>query len=202
MSQNEIEIIKSYVEGNINFGDFLLELNRNDVLRDLLLDKNRNWSNTYIKTNPLEYIQNMDENSLSNKLNLQGVLELVLELNKIGYEASQEYSDKFDLILDSQPRYINTDIGFIEKYITPKESSMTKKEIKTYMRMKFKEYFQFDKKPPKWIQNPEWPIIDDKPLFFVGQFEIKDSNIYHDNGSIYLFIDLDTEKITTITQLY
>ncbi len=47
---------------------------------------------------------------------------------------------------------------------------------------------------PRWIQAPNWPFADGRPLIFVGQIDVsvRDSKIasgfFHDDASFYLFI--------------
>lgn len=63
-------------------------------------------------------------------------------------------------------------------------------------------FFKYQTKPPQWIQNPNWPIRKEKPLFFLGQMEIKKSALLHDEGKVYLFIDPETGNIETVKQFY
>jgi hypothetical protein len=38
--------------------------------------------------------------------------------------------------------------------------------------------FIYTDKPPRWMQNPEWPIVDGKPLIFKYQSnDVKDYSV-------------------------
>ena len=37
------------------------------------------------------------------------------------------------------------------------------------VKKKVKELFKYETKKPRWIQQPEWPIIDNRPLIFKYQ---------------------------------
>jgi len=197
-SSNDMELIKGFVEGKISDNDLEAHL---DNLKLTLQDSSLSWSDTYIKTNPYDYLKSLKIKSIDGRLNAQGVLELFLKRKGITSIRYKKYSDDYDIILDSQPKYIDADVDFIERNVIP-TTKLSKGETKKLMKETFKNLFQFHKKPPKWIQSPNWPIINDKPLYFLGQLEIKDCDLFHDDGYVYIFIDQGNDKIETIKQFY
>ncbi len=58
--------------------------------------------------------------------------------------------------------------------------------------------FKYDTKPPRWIQDPEWPIIDGKPLIFKSQTKEKldDERVY------YTFYNPETKEEQIVCQFY
>jgi len=48
-------------------------------------------------------------------------------------------------------------------------------------------------KRPEWIQNPEWPLINGKPGYFIGQIDAG-------ANSYYVFYDRETGETKTIVQ--
>jgi hypothetical protein len=58
--------------------------------------------------------------------------------------------------------------------------------------------FKYDSKPPKWIQDPEWPIIDGKPFVFKSQ--TKDRK--NDERVFYTFYNPETKEERVIIQFY
>ena len=50
------------------------------------------------------------------------------------------------------------------------------------------------RKRPRWVQEPEWPFRNGKPLCFISQH--RDGDLYE-----YLFSDPDTGEQVTVTQL-
>ena len=193
-----MELIKGFVEGKISDNDLEAHL---DNLKLTLQDSSLSWSDTYIKTNPYDYLKSLKIKSIDGRLNAQGVLELFLKRKGITSIRYKKYSDDYDIILDSQPKYIDADVDFIERNVIP-TTKLSKGETKKLMKETFNNLFQFHKKPPKWIQSPNWPIINDKPLYFLGQLEIKDCDLFHDDGYVYIFIDQGNDKIETIKQFY
>lgn len=196
------EILKRFVEGKISDVELEKELSENNEVRKILKDDSLNWSDTYIKTNPFDYLTSFNIKSIDGRLNAQGAIRLFLD--RIGVETIEfkKYADDYDLILDAQPSYIDADVEFIEKQILKVNRDQSRTALKKEIKQRFKEIFKFHKKPPKWIQSPAWPIRNDKPLFFIGQLEIKDCEYFHDNGAVYIFTDLDTGEDVSIKQFY
>ena len=195
---DNLETIKDFVEGRLSDKELELKI---EGLKATLEDNSVSWTDTYVKTNPFHYLKTLKLTSISGRLNAQGVLELFLKRKGISSTRFKKYSDDYDLILDSQPKYIDADTDFIERVIWP-TGQHSKSETKQIMKERFKELFQFHKRQPKWIQSPNWPIKNDKPLYFLGQLEIKDCDLFHDDGSIYIFIDKETGNIESVKQFY
>jgi hypothetical protein len=196
-----MEFLKDFVEGNIDIKIFEKELYENSDLKELLDDDSIKWK--YLnKSSPYLYLLELDYNNIGDKINAQKTIELFLKEKGVKFIENKQISDEYSLILDAQPKYLDVDKIFIQKYIFPNDKNKTKKEIKEYMKEKFNEYFKYQNKPPKWIQNPQWIIKNDIPLYFLGQMEIKDCKLFHDNGYIYIFVDEKTKEIETVMQLY
>jgi len=199
----EIDFLKNFVEGKIDINCFEEELYGNNDLKMLLEDNNINWMDTYLEnSNPYLRLLELNYKDFGDRLNAQGVVELFLKKIGIEFNANEQFRDDFNLILDSMPKYLNVKMGFIQKYIFPTDKNISKKEKKEYMKQKFKEYFRYHNKPPHWIQSPKWIIKNDTPLYFLGQKEIKDCELFHDNGAIYIFINVETKEVETVIQLY
>ncbi len=82
----------------------------------------------------------------------------------------------------------------------PKEIS--KKELSKYILKKIRAIYQYKEKPPRWLHNPEWPLIQGKPLVFVEQDgEPNDIlNSKYDNKINYYFRDDISNEMIIITQ--
>jgi hypothetical protein len=202
--ENEgIKILRDFAEGTLGVRDFESQIYTNKKLEEVLLGSGLNWQNTYIKnTTPFLYLAEINYNNYAGRLNAHGFVQLFLERKNITFSEFKGYSDEFDLISVSEPKYIDACSSFIEKYILPQDKSLTKKEQKEKIKNNFASLFKFQSKPPKWIQSPDWIIKNDKPLFFLGQFDIENCNLFHDDGSVYLFVDTETGEIETVKQFY
>lgn len=199
----ELQILIHFLEEKLSLKDFEQQLYTNSELEQLLSDTSINWDGTYLKnTTAFLYLLEQNYNHAEGKLNAQGAVQLFLSKKGIEISASKQFAEDYDLILSTSPKYIDADPDFIERHILPKDKTLSKAEQKKQMKQRYAELFKYQTKPPKWIQNPDWLIKDDKPLFFLGQFEIKNCNLFHDNGSVYLFVDPETGNIETVKQFY
>ncbi|KPH12425.1 hypothetical protein [Chryseobacterium sp. ERMR1:04] len=199
----EIQILTQFIEGNLSPKEFEEQLFTNPILETFLSAAVINWKGTYLEgTTVFLYLAEQDYNSSTGILNAQGTIELFLKKAGIEANPSNKYAEEYNLISMLSPKYIDADSEFIEKYILPSDKTLSKSEQKQLIKNRYSELFKFQSKPPKWIQNPQWPIKNDKPLFFLAQVDIKDCEFFHDNGSIYLFLDTQTKTIETIQQFY
>jgi len=61
-------------------------------------------------------------------------------------------------------------------------------------KQRIKEVFHVDKKYPRWIQEPEWPMGVSSPMRFISQSH--EGDLFK-----YVFEDVDTGELRTIIQL-
>lgn len=199
----EIKILLNFAEGKLPSKDFEKEIYNNKNLEKLLSDKTIIWDGTYLqKSNPFLFLAQQNYNTASGRLNAQGTVALFLKKMNVSVSLSKKYSEEYDLLLASSPKYLDIDPDFFEKHILPANTSVTKSAKKVIIKKKIEELFRYQTKPPKWIQNPNWLIKNNKPMFFLGQVEIKDCDVFHDNGCVYLFADVETGVIETVKQFY
>ena len=198
-----MEILLKFVAGEITVQEFENELYTNAEL-EKLLRKSTDWDGTFVgnsATNLYDYLIAINYSHRNGTINAIGALELYFTKEGISYPKKNKHLDFYNLILDSQPKYLDVDTQFIEKYICPKIENQTKLELKKTIRSNFEKYFKFQSKPPRWIQNPAWIIQNEKPLFFIGQLDLK-NDLFHDNGAVYVFLNEETKEIETIKQFY
>lgn len=199
---DEIQILKEFVEGKISDQDFEQHLYTNPALEMRLSDPAIHWNGTYLQnTTAFLYLIGQNYKNAEGRLNALETVKLFL--GKIGIEVktSTQHSE-YDLILNTSPKYVDAEPDFIEKYILSQDKTLSKADQKQYIKQRYAELFKYQSKPPKWIQNADWPIKNDCPLFFLGQIEIKKGDLFHDNGNVYLFIDPETGTVETVKQLY
>lgn len=83
----------------------------------------------------------------------------------------------------------------------PKES-----EFKKWLKARWGElnpYPAIGSRKPRWIQSPEWPSSrSGRPMVFLGQLNIKGSDLFHDNASVYVFADRDQGEFKVVVQVY
>ncbi len=79
--------------------------------------------------------------------------------------------------------------------------NVTGDKRKKYLESKISEDFKFNVDVPRWIQDPEWPFDEGKPMLFVGQIELeinRDGNRF--TNVFYVFWSMKTGETTTICQ--
>lgn len=200
--KEEIQLLTEFVEGKMSSKEFEQQLYTNHSLELFLSKAEINWNGTYLEgTNAFLYLVEQNYSSTEGVLNAQGTAVLFLRKLEIETVPTINYTEHHKVSTLS-PQYIDADSVFIEKHIMPTDKTLSKPALKQYIKARYTELFAYQSKPPKWIQNPQWPIKNDKPLFFLTQVDIKDCRFFHDNGCIYLFLDPETGAIETIQQFY
>jgi len=200
---DELKILIEFAEGILDSKDFEREIYSNRKLEALLSDEKIKWSGTYLdESNPFLFLAQQNYNNSEGRLNAQGAVKMFLEKINIEVNPTDKYSEEYALLRTAIPKYLDIDPNFFEKFILPDDTSLSKTDKKQLIKKNIEQLFKYQTKPPKWIQNPNWLIRNDQPLYFLGQVEIKKSNQFHDHGNVYLFIDLETGNIETVKQFY
>jgi hypothetical protein len=150
-------------------------------------------------SNHYRRLQKQDRESLGGLLNSQGIIEDFLSKAQIEYSASTRFSDAYSLILKSLPSYLDPPVEFIMPLI-PDDAAMSKTKKKQLLKQRLKEAFPCAAKPPNWIQSPDWPIINGKPLVFVGQTALDLPDMFHDSGMVYVFYSPDDGAFEAVAQ--
>jgi len=206
---NTQNIILQFLTGKVDVTTFSDALYNDSDLEELLRDPSLTWHDSFIGKygDIFDYLIKLNYSRLGDIVNAIGVLELFLKKKEFtGVTIDQTYYNLHGLMLDSMPGYLNMDINVNSTFFQNQISSIIEKEItkaekKKQIREKFKSLFQYQSKPPRWIQSPEWLMKDDLPLFFVGQVELKHDS-FHDNGAVYIFLDTASGGIETVQQFY
>ena len=109
------------------------------------------------------------------------------------YESNWVYRKKYAFILKYVPDYLYGDStsGIFDKIINEDfmNSKINKKE---YITNKCVEIFSLDKKnKPRWIQEPEWPVVNGSPLKFVKQIREYDKVKFYfiNNNDEYVVVE-------------
>ncbi len=197
--EKAMQSIVDYVEGEINILQFQELLETNRKLQGILSDYAKSVNNCIFGKEIIKYTMQL-KNSISDKESLQEILEGILKRYMVEYRAYDMYKKNLDYILDIQPSWLDCvdDQGIYDKILeeVPKDISKTKQIA--WGKARIKELFRYDKTYPRWVQSPEWPIVNGKPLVFSHQSKEKkdDERVY------YYFYDPETKEETVVMQLY
>jgi len=197
MTKHNIEAIKimtDFVEGTMTIADFKIEFDYNpDIERALLNDPNGKSIISSLKS----------ENwlSASGQVNICGKISRFLFRYDYPCVPTKQYSEKFGFLLDIQPSWVDIlDENFLHDNIIsliPQDIKSKTGRIK-WCKERIKELFKYDSKPPRWVQSPEWLIVDGKPLVFKSQSK-ENKN---DKCVNFYFYDPETIKEYVVTQYY
>ena len=195
-----IQIMKDFVEGKMSIEDFKYQYDNNPSIK-----KNFNeYPGRPLKVGiGYDYILRMDELDIrktGDALNLFGFFMEFLEINGYSCTPTEEYSKKYTFLLKIQPSWLDMlDEDYLQQQVISKVPiELTENQKMKWCKERIKDLFRYDDRPPRWIQEAEWPIVDGKPLVFKKQSkEVKDDERVH-----FYFYDPYTGQETIITQLY
>lgn len=203
---HEIEVIVDYVEGKLNISDFREEFLNNHKLKKLLANKVVIAHYKNYNYNIYDYLcrQLNPKTNRWNNIYARYVvwfnLKTFLSYNNIPFQDYTKYDEDYDFLLEIQPSWLDIceDQGIFDKIIAEMPNGLSKTKRIQWGKNKLKELFKYDKTYPRWIQDPEWPIVDGKPLVFARQ-ERAGKN---DERTYYYFYDPETGGQIVIAQCY
>jgi hypothetical protein len=79
----------------------------------------------------------------------------------------------------------------------------TREELLAVARAEAPNWFRWVSGPPDWIHDAEWQFAENgEPMAFVGQLSIPAGlGVFHDEACLFVFIDLASGEVKTITQV-
>ena len=194
--KKNILFLKNYVEGGMTTKEFWDKLNIDEDLKNLLIKNKKRDYYSKINDYPNYIYEHANMDSLFSRYNVFTTVTNFLSLNKISYKAK---NDDLDLILifhKIQPSWLDIQNENYLKTLWENAEGKTKTEKIKWCKNKILAEFKFEKKPPHWLQNPEWPYDkDNKPLIFVKQVNDKD-----DPSKITYFFKDNNQQIISIEQ--
>ena len=191
-----IEIIKQFVEGAISPKALEEKIYADPAVEALLRSENN--LPAYV-TEPDLYTYTISQNyqNLESIYNVQTLLSTVLSKKNITHTVEKKYENLFNLTLKVQPKWLSLPSDYLSKLVEERKN-LSSKELQAWLKEKIKIDFRYLKVPPKWLQSPAWPMVDGKPMVFLGQLDI--SELSHDNAQAYLFFDEGKQSFYTVTQ--
>ena len=188
--------IKNYLEDNMSDKSFFDILHSNQELQKCLEyeDDIPPYTND---GSLLHYLFFGNVKDLRFIINVRDALRQFLLKNDIKFEYSERSDDIYDIILKTQPKWLNVDPSFFSE-ICSDYNKKNKREIKSRIEDKIKKEFIYLKKYPQWLQAPNWPIENGKPLVFIGELDL--SNISHDTTRVYVFYNSQNNSFINIKQ--
>ncbi|MCO6548526.1 MAG: hypothetical protein J6583_12255 [Gilliamella sp.] len=194
---NSIDIIKSYLAGSLSPQDFQKELYYNKDIEDLLSEENQIPPYTSRYKNAFLYLIEIDILLPSGELDSKDLLSKFLAKRNINFSLNNEHKKKYDLFMKIQPSWLNLTEPYFN-LIMNKHRDKVGVELERALKLEIKKDFKFLKNRPKWLQSPNWPTVDNKPLIFIGQLDI--TQISHDITYLYIFLNEKENTYMTFEQ--
>lgn len=197
-----LETIKGFVAGEIAPCEFRDRLYQDEEFETLLTDDpNLEASNyAYRYGSAYHFVIAQDFDDPAGVLNAQGALSDFMDRNKIEYSTTKRYGDFYDLLLSAQPPWLAIDTKYIVDHMMPDAGQRSGVELRDWLALEFERRFRYLRHPPVWIQSPDWPIHDNRPLVFLGQLKV--NNYFHDRAAVYVFHNPHTGHCESITQVF
>lgn len=140
-------------------------------------------------------------NNLDSRMSVYGKIKFFLRLNKISFTPYNPEEERYLFLGKICPHWVTIyDSEWLEEVLDVKGKSI--KEMGTFksLKEKVKSLFKYEKYPPKWIQEAEWPIIDGVPAVFFRQSSNPNSKNWSEEPIDYYFKDSKGKEIV-VTQL-
>lgn len=195
-----IQNLINFAEGKMSFDEFLIFYTNDVSVKNLLNDDNPGKRFSCFRERTVDqhmHIYNWNTRQGRNIVHL----DIVRYLEYYGYKftPTKKYENEYAFLLEIQPRYVNIeDEQFLQSLIDGVPKDISKAQQKKWLKAKIKNLFCYDKIPPHWIQDPEWPIIQGKPLVFKTQTRLRKD----DERVFYIFYDSETKEETIVEQFY
>ncbi len=190
----EKQILKDYAEGEITTAEFWEFYKTSPKLQKILLKDKYIGKNSWFTPGFIEKHFNIDD--AFERFGLYELIRAGFLRQKKKYNFYNEDEEYVSLINKIQPKYVDIrNQSFWDKVLSSVWADIKKTERIKLLKEETKKLFPYETKPPRWIQSPEWPIEENKPLKFIKQAKI-------DDGFKYYFINEDTQQTKIIEQYY
>jgi len=211
MDKKIIQELIAFVEGHMSIDEFKSNYETNKGYKKLFNDKKpfeKNYARlegSTVNEGLQIYFEGNYKGKYSQapivigKLNVWHIIKTYLEYYNIPCTPTTKYEDDVKLRHAIQPSYVEIeDDEYFDVIIASAPEGLTEPQRKKWLKERIKSLFLYDKTYPRWIQSPEWPIVNGKPLVFRSQTK----NTLEDERVWYTFYDPDTNQETIVMQFH
>jgi hypothetical protein len=197
-NSTSLDLLVQFVEFKISFEEFWYHYVSNEELCKLFLKFDHKlfyYRGFYSNFDKLRLI-NVDR--IIMKKQIYKMFTQLLDL--YGKKYNDNYFDSdFYLIDNMQQDWVNIhNDELISKLLMKVSSSMSVDEKNKAIYEEICKMFKFKKMKPKWLQSPEWPVVNGEPLVFVEQDYDPDDILV--NQVTYIFLDVNSNKYHRVIQ--
>lgn len=192
------DLLKSFVEGRADLKKIQSFFLENQDAAVLMREAPYISPYTGASVDGFEYLIGLNEKNNDDLLDAQDFLGQILEIAGVEYNETDRCKKIADIKYKSQPKWVDVDPGVLCEIIDAAEAAgRAGKSLIFFAKEEIMKRYSFVDKPPKWIQNPEWPLKGGIPLKFISQ---EKNGARHDVAYDYKFVDQKTGEVTVVTQ--
>jgi len=191
-------IMKSFVSGEMGIDKFWDHMKENKNILQILLDDPCRPDEAMLYYSAERLMDRVDIHTIQGASALYLAVEKYFFRNKIPTNYVTHYHDKARFLLEIQPSWLDIPEDYLQDEVLSKmPDKLSRPQQIKWCKSRIKELFQYDKVPPRWWQNPEWPINDTgKPLKFMYQ----NKSSKEDSRFLFHFSDPDSNIETIVEQ--
>ena len=133
---------------------------------------------------------------------LHDALQTFLSDRGIAFTSSDALLRELELIGKATPAWLGgAEVDpYLSSLLAQAPEAFNAAQRKGWLKQQILERFRFDKRPPRWIQSPAWPMGKEGPKVFLGQVAVE--NYFHDAAAAYVFHDPATGACETVVQMH
>ena len=145
------------------------------------------------------FLLQLDYADPANQLDAWGAITWLLKENNISFTPTLRYEEGYQLLLSVQPAWLDIPTDYFVRSLLPAAGDRSGHDLAEWLRVEIHRRFRYVSEPPEWIQGPAWPISQDEPLVFLGQFTVED--YFHDQARVFVFHCPRSGESTTVIQV-
>jgi hypothetical protein len=193
-----LDEIVAFVEGHTSLPTFVLRTQESHALEAVLEEDVAIRPYTDVG-NLMLYILQQDWSSIAAQVSVQDALSQFLQIKGRPHTIDTSRLRLYEAVLACTPAWLRPPEFFMDRIAERAEGIPDRKALVTMVKTEIAASFRFSRKPPKWLQSPDWICVENRPLLFVGQIELGD--LMHDTAQVYLFFDDVTAEVRTLIQV-
>ena len=194
--ENNLLIIKKFVEGEMSKQDFKNSFFENTNLQNMISTYNPAMSEKYGGT--LNLMKGINWDNPIRLREIQLIMELFLMRKGVTCTSTDKYQKDASTFYNLLPAWIGEDAEdyVIDEIIEKAPKGLTKVELKKWVKERISETFRCEKSKPRWAQGGEWPRMPDG-RFMIFRSQKKDGELV-----TYTFVNPDTGEEVKIEEYY
>lgn len=140
-------------------------------------------------------------NKLYSRVEIYWRITYFLKLNKISFNPVNLEEERLLFLKKICPDWVTiSDYEWLEELLEIKDKSIKEMGTIKSLKERVETFFKYENRPPIWIQEAEWPIIDGSPAIFIKQSVNPNSLKWEEDPIDYFFKDREGKEIK-VTQL-